>query len=55
MPPPHQATRRTTFQLNGRHVVFGEVIEGVSIVRAIEALGSLDGGLRDCWVGVAGD
>ncbi|KDQ17265.1 hypothetical protein BOTBODRAFT_30083 [Botryobasidium botryosum FD-172 SS1] len=29
--------------LDGKHVVFGEVVEGMSVVRAIEAQGSEDG------------
>ncbi len=37
VPTPH---------LNGRHVVFGRVLEGLEIVRAIEALGSKSGATR---------
>lgn len=29
--------------LDGRHVVFGEVLEGMDVVKAIEALGSQSG------------
>jgi len=29
--------------LNGKHVVFGTVVEGLRVLRAIEAVGSLDG------------
>ena len=36
-------TTVATPHLNGRHVVFGEVIEGMNIVRKIEALGSRSG------------
>ena len=32
--------------LNGAHVVFGEVIEGMDVVKAIEAQGSSSGALR---------
>jgi cyclophilin family peptidyl-prolyl cis-trans isomerase len=30
-------------QLDGRHVVFGEVVDGMDIVKAIEAQGSENG------------
>lgn len=36
-------TTVATPHLNGRHVVFGEVIEGMDIVRTIEAVGSRSG------------
>ena len=29
--------------LNGKHVVFGTVVDGLRVLRAIEAVGSLDG------------
>ena len=32
-----------TSWLNGRHVVFGEVIEGMDVIKAIEAVGTDSG------------
>lgn len=46
-------TIKTTW-LDGRHVVFGEVLEGYDIVKAIEAVGSQSGApaqevlVKDC-------
>ncbi|KAF8257223.1 cyclophilin [Lactarius quietus] len=39
-------TTVTTSWLDGAHVVFGEVVEGFDIVKAIEALGSQTGRVR---------
>ncbi|MCW5908888.1 MAG: peptidylprolyl isomerase [Chitinophagales bacterium] len=36
-------TTATTAWLDGRHVVFGSVVEGMDVVRAMEALGSKSG------------
>ncbi len=30
-------------QLNGKHTVFGRVVEGMDVVKAIEAIGSSNG------------
>jgi peptidylprolyl isomerase len=32
-----------TYWLDGRHVVFGRVLEGLDVVKAVEALGSQSG------------
>ncbi len=32
-----------TAWLDGKHVVFGQVVEGMNVVQAVEALGSQDG------------
>tara|TARA_B100000780_G_C20991729_1_gene396624 strand:+ start:165 stop:362 length:198 start_codon:yes stop_codon:yes gene_type:complete len=39
-------TTARTPHLNGKHVVFGEVIDGMKIVRQIEKLGSQSGKVR---------
>ncbi|KAH9953711.1 cyclophilin-like domain-containing protein [Russula dissimulans] len=36
-------TTAVTSWLNGRHVVFGEVVEGMEVVRAVEAVGTDSG------------
>jgi cyclophilin family peptidyl-prolyl cis-trans isomerase len=36
-------TTAVTSWLDGRHVVFGEVVEGMGVVRAIEAIGTESG------------
>jgi cyclophilin family peptidyl-prolyl cis-trans isomerase len=36
-------TTVTTSWLNGRHVVFGEVLEGMDVVKKVEAIGSQSG------------
>jgi cyclophilin family peptidyl-prolyl cis-trans isomerase len=36
-------TTVATAWLDGRHVVFGEVIEGIEIVKKVEAVGSSSG------------
>ena len=35
-------TAKTTW-LDGKHVVFGKVVEGMDVVKAVEAVGSQDG------------
>jgi peptidylprolyl isomerase len=39
-------TTVVTSWLDGKHVVFGEVTEGLDVVKAIEALGSQSGKTR---------
>lgn len=34
------------YRLDGRHVVFGEVLEGMDVVKMIEGLGSNDGTVK---------
>ena len=36
-------TTAVTSWLDGRHVVFGEVVQGMEVVKAVEALGSRNG------------
>lgn len=36
-------TTEKTAWLDGKHVVFGQVVEGMNVVKAVEALGSQDG------------
>jgi peptidyl-prolyl isomerase F (cyclophilin D) len=36
-------TTAVTDWLDGKHVVFGEVVEGMDVVRAVEAVGSQSG------------
>jgi peptidylprolyl isomerase len=33
----------TTYWLDGRHVVFGKVLEGMDVVKAVESVGSRSG------------
>jgi cyclophilin family peptidyl-prolyl cis-trans isomerase len=40
---PCQYYRFTYIQLDGRHVVFGKVVEGEDVVKRIEAVGSNSG------------
>lgn len=40
---PRLSTRRLLLRLDGRHVVFGKVVEGLDIVKAIEGKGSSSG------------
>ncbi|CAE6531240.1 unnamed protein product, partial [Rhizoctonia solani] len=49
-------TTAATSWLDGKHVVFGEVVKGLEVVKAMEAVGSADGKTRqpvkiaDCGV-----
>jgi cyclophilin family peptidyl-prolyl cis-trans isomerase len=36
-------TTAVTSWLNGKHVVFGEVVQGMDVVRKVEKLGTKDG------------
>ena len=36
-------TAKTSSGLDGRHVVFGKVLEGMDVVKAVEAVGSQSG------------
>ena len=36
-------TFQATPHLNGRHVVFGKVVEGMDVVKSVESLGSRSG------------
>jgi cyclophilin family peptidyl-prolyl cis-trans isomerase len=36
-------TTVTTSWLNGKHVVFGEVLEGMDVVKKVESIGSQSG------------
>lgn len=40
---PRGAAVAETAWLDGKHVVFGEVLEGMEVVRAVEALGTPEG------------
>ena len=42
---PHFVSRRP--HLNGKHVVFGRVLEGLDALRDVEAVGSADGRTRE--------
>jgi cyclophilin family peptidyl-prolyl cis-trans isomerase len=54
LPPPHPSQYLHT--RSGKHVVFGQVIEGYSVVKAMEAIGSPSGAtalpvlVKDCGV-----
>ena len=34
------------FRLDGKHVVFGSVVEGMNVVKAVEAVGSQSGNTK---------
>ncbi len=47
-------TTKATPHLNGKHVVFGKVVEGMTVVKALEAIGTKSGStskkvvIKDC-------
>ena len=49
-------TAETSSRLDGRHVVFGKVIEGMEIVEKVEAQGTSSGRpLKKVMIGAAGE
>nr|VZI45721.1 unnamed protein product [Spirometra erinaceieuropaei] len=46
-------TTAVTSWLDGKHVVFGQVVEGQDVVKKMEATGSQSGSLRDQWSSIA--
>ena len=45
---------KATPHLDGKHVVFGQVVEGYSVIKAVESVGSPSGDTKMC-VHVASD
>ena len=49
-------TTTKTDWLDGKHVVFGEVIEGMEIIRKLEKLGSSSGRTsKKVWISACGE